>query len=411
MKIWIFNHYATAPNHVGGTRHYDLAAQLISRGHEVTIIASSFNHVQKQEMCAYDNQSSVKKETINGVKYLWIKTAAYSGNLKRIINILGYTKRAYQAAKRELKSDKPDIVIGSSVHPLTAYIGYLIAKKSKSHFYFEERDLWPQTFVDFGKLSENSLIAKALYKFEKFLYTKAKKIIVLFGNAPNYVTSRNIDRDKVIYLPNGVNMDNFKEPQKVPELTQTMEKYRYTVVYTGSHGLANHLEPLIETAELLQNKHGNTDIQFVLIGHGPLKEKLINLAKQYRLTNVTFLDSITKDQIPYFLSLADLSFISIKKSPLYKWGFSMNKIFDYMAAGLPIMVYSDKETAGELNSVEGAVVSETPEELADAVMQYMYSDDSGRSEALKQYVASTYSWETLAVELESHMLRDMEQGE
>ena len=170
MNIWIFNHYATAPYHVGGTRHYDLALELVKKGHNVTIIASSFNHFLKQETIEYPGKSYFLKEEINGVQYLWIKTIKYEGMFKRLLNILDYTRKAHKIAKKMIKDSKPDVIIGSSVHPFAAYIGYKISKKSNSIFYFEERDLWPQTFVDFGKISKNNPITKVLYWFENLLY-------------------------------------------------------------------------------------------------------------------------------------------------------------------------------------------------------------------------------------------------
>lgn len=411
MNIWIFNHYATTPFYVGGTRHYDLAYELVKKGHQVTIFASSFNHFIKEETHGYDKGVYYIKEDIKGINYVWVKTAGYTGTVKRIKNILDYTYNAYRAAKEELKvqaSGSPDIIIGSSVHPLAAYIGYLISKKTKKPFYFEERDLWPQTFVDFGKLGEHSLVAKALYSFERFLYKKAKKIIVLFEKATDYVASRGIVKDKVIYLPNGVNIENFQEIKQDEGLTEVMQSFKYKVVYTGSHGIANHLEPLIETANLLKK---NSDVQFILVGNGLKKEDLIRQAKQYDLSNVTFLDSVPKEKIPYLLSMADLSFISIKKSPLYKWGFSMNKLYDYMASGLPVMLYSSKEVVGSFGDIEGINLSESPDELAEGILNKIYDEEYKleAGNALKKYVENNYSWAKLAIKLESHMLDDVKQ--
>ncbi|MFD1446651.1 glycosyltransferase family 4 protein [Oceanobacillus profundus] len=408
MNIWIFNHYAVDPKSSGGTRHYDLAYQLIKRGHKVTIFASSYNHFIKKETVSYDKGMQYKKESVNGVDYVWINTTEYIGTAKRILNILDYTRKSYKTAKKELGKNIPDIVIGSSVHPLAAYIGYLISKKVKKPYYFEERDLWPQTFVDFGKVSARNPIVKLLYRFESFLYKKADRIIVLFNKAPDYVYSRGINKSKVIYLPNGVNLDSYKEVQKDESLFEELQQHKYKVIYTGSHGIANHLEPFIDTANIIQNKMKITDIQFVLVGNGLLKEKLIRQAKSYKLSNITFLDSIPKEKIPYLLSQADLSFISLRKSPLYKWGFSMNKIYDYMASGLPIMMYSTKEIVGEFSNINGVELSESPEELAENILSSIYNEDFKleANKSLKGYVEGNFDWNKLAIMLEEKMLED-----
>ncbi|CDQ18950.1 glycosyltransferase family 4 protein [Halobacillus karajensis] len=409
MKIWIFNHYSTTPNHVGGTRHYDLAYELIKKGHEVTIFASSFNHFQKKETINYEANSYSKKVNVNGVNYVWIKTIKYNGTLKRIFNILDYTRKAYKIAKDEIHNNGPDIVLGSSIHPLAAFIGYRISRKAESAFYFEERDLWPQTFVDFGKISKNNPISKILYSLEKFLYDRSDKIIVLFDKASKYVASRNVEKNKIIYLPNGVNIENYYNYKKDQEISNLMNSFNYKVVYTGSHGIANHLEPLIEAANLLQNKEGNLDIQFILVGNGLEKPKLIKLAKKYSLKNVTFVDSIPKEKIPFLLSLADLSFISIKKSPLYKWGFSMNKLYDYMASGLPIIMYSSKDVVGNLKGVYGVNLAESYNDLAKDILTISYDEmyKNSAGDSLKKFVRESYSWDKLALKLESHMIEDI----
>lgn len=410
MNIWIYNHYAVSPDTSGGTRHYDLAYELVKRGHSVTIVASSFNHFIKKEMINYDKGTYYAKETINGVRFLWIKTAKYNNSLKRIWNIFDYSLKAYRLSKKELKLEKPDIIIGSSVHPLAAYVGCLLAKKYKTKFYFEERDLWPQTFVDFGKISEKHILTKMLYRFEKKLYNKAKRIIVLFEKAPNYVISKGINESKVIYLPNGVNFNNYTNVQIDKSILGLTEQHKYKIVYTGSHGTANYLEPLIETANILQNKLNITDIQFILVGNGLLKDKLIEQAQTYSLENITFLDPIPKNKLPQLLGEADLSFISLLDSPLYKWGFSMNKLYDYMASGLPIMMFSTEEVAGNFKNIYGVNLSQSPEQLADDILSKIYDEEYKNQVkiSITKYVQENYSWSQLAERLEKIMLRDLQ---
>lgn len=410
MNIWIFNHYATAPNHVGGTRHYDLARQLIKQGHEVTIFASSFNHLLRKEMISY-NGENFKEEYIDGVRYIWIKTPKYGGAILRVKNIISYTIKSYFKAVKEIKSSKPDIIIGSSVHPLAAIVAYIISRRTQSKFYFEERDLWPQTFVDFGKLSVNNPIVRLLYKLESFLYQKADRIIVLFDRAVNYVESKNIEKDKIIYLPNGVDLErykNIKTSNHIDEIYSQL-KGKFILIYAGSHGIANHLEPIIEVASLLQSSEKYKDIHILMVGNGPLKKDLIKKSRSLNLTNITFIDPVTKEEIPYLLSRADLSFISIKDSPLYKWGFSMNKLYDYMAAGLPIMMLANNDIVGDLKNSGGLLISENPSQLVENIYS-LYMNREKKLEmgkALKKYVEENYSWEILGRKLGNYINEDV----
>ena len=241
----------------------------------------------------------------------------------------------------------------------------------------------------------------------KIYYIKSDRIIILFDRAVEYVCSRGIEKNKVLYIPNGVSLDKYRDLRIDKSIKNLFPIEKNIVIYTGSHGIANDLYPLIETAKILTKK--NNKIHFVLVGNGPLKEKLKSMAKEHRLKNITFLDPVPKDKIPLILSFADLSFISIKNSPLYKWGFSMNKLYDYMAAGLPIMIHSSKEVLGELIHVNGIKLAENPNELASKIIEIIddkeYKKHAGNN--LRQFVETNYSWEKLVVNLEESMILDL----
>ncbi|RST74184.1 glycosyltransferase WbuB [Siminovitchia acidinfaciens] len=398
MNIWIFNHYARTPKQSGGTRHFELASYLVKKGCSVTIFASSFSHNKKEEMITYNSQR-YQVEYIDGVKFVWLKTIPYKNSLKRIMNFISYSVNAYKVAMKDFKDEKVDLIIGSTVHPLAALAAYFVSKKLNAKFYFEERDLWPQTFIDFGKLKEKSLLSRVLFKVENFLYQKADKIIVLFNKATDYVVSKGVERDKVIYLPNGVNTGNHLDIKPSPEVDKIFREInnRFIVIYTGSHGIANHLKPILDLAKTTSKLDPSGKIHFLLVGNGPVKKDLIKGASDLNLKNISFADPVKKSDIPYLLSKADASYISIMDSPLYKWGFSMNKLYDYMAAGLPIFMYSNPAIVGEYSNLKGAIVSNDNVELAEQIVRL--SNDSQMIEqmnrSLKVHVEENYSWNKL----------------
>ncbi|OMP66635.1 glycosyltransferase family 4 protein [Domibacillus epiphyticus] len=410
MNIWIFNHYAIGPGSSGGTRHYDLSKQLIARGHKVTIFASSFNHFTREETIFSNKDGNYVLESINGVDFMWIRTPGYSNSLQRVTNILSYTIKSYSKAIKYAKIDKPDLIIGSSVHPLAALVGYYVSRNEKCLFYFEERDLWPQTFVDFGKISEKNPFAKLLYLLEKFFYKKANRIIVLFDKAKQYVVSKGIDKSKIIYLPNGVDLSNYEQKKELEEIDLMFDglENKFVVIYLGSHGLANHLDPVID---LFENLNGCSDIHLLMVGNGNEKDRLKQIVKKKQLSNITFKDAITKNKVPSLLAKADLSIISMLDSPLYKWGFSMNKIYDYMAAGLPILMIATPSIAGDFGEIRGVTVSRNLNEIKSKIEHYMTHDIKKQedSESLKEYVNDHYSWEKLALVLDEFIKKDAEQ--
>lgn len=409
MNIWIFNHYAITPNFSGGTRHFDLAKQLVNKGHKVTIVASSFNHFARIETKSYNGKLKYQIEKIEGVNFLWIKTPPYKNSLQRILNILFYSNRAYKVGKKLLASDKPDLIIGSTVHPLAALVATKLAKINNILFYFEERDLWPQTFVDFSILSPKNPIVKLLYRLEEKLYKDSSKIIVLFDKAVNYVQSRSIDFKKVLYIPNGINEEsikNLKRAEKVDSLLKGLEN-KFKIIYAGSHGEANYLNPIIDLASHLQEQNDN--IHIIMIGDGVKKQELIEKAKSNNLVNVSFFNPISKGEMPYLLSRMDLSFISLKKSPLYKWGFSMNKIYDYMLSGLPLIMYYDQSLVGKIMDSKGIIASEDINHLSCKIQELYYNKDmlDVMSRNLKEYVITNHSWSNLSNMLIEEVEKDL----
>jgi glycosyltransferase involved in cell wall biosynthesis len=412
VKIWIYNHYAVGPNSSGITRHFDLGKELVKLGHEVTIFAASFNHQKRVEEKQYSPGEQFKVESYEGVKFVWIKTPTYYKNdHKRVLNILTYSKKVNKIALS--LAEKPDVVIGSLMHPLAALTAYYVAKRTKSLFYFEERDLWPQSLIDLGKVSPKNPLVKVLSKLELFLYRKADKILVLFDKAPQYVKSRGVSEDKVLYLPNGVDMNRYTEnPEKIPQELQTslskITNNKFIVMYTGAHSLANNLDALLNIAKQVGSH--TSEIQFVLIGDGPDKQKLVKRVKDENILNVHFMDAVQKELIPAILQYADAGIITMKNAEVYKWGISLNKMYDYMAAKLPIVMLSNlKDTI--ISKEDIGYVSEHENEIVSNIMS-LYTNPEKKAqigEKANLVVNQTHSWSYLANKLNKELVKDLKQ--
>jgi len=396
MNIWIFNHHALTPNMSGGTRHYDFAKELVKRGHKVTIVASSFHYSKYKEMKEY-NDKEYLQENIDGVNFIWIKTSPYFGNgLSRVKNMLSYTYKVLNIIPR-LNLKNPDIIIGSSVHLFAVYTAYKLSKKYNTPFIMEVRDIWPQTLIDMGISKWHPFIILLAW-LEKHLYKKADKIISNLPYAYEHI-QKFVSKDKFIWISNGVDLDNIKYIKK-----QKTDKF--TISYTGAIGVANNLALLVDVAEKLKDKK---DLYFRIVGDGAEKEKLQNLVKLKKLKNISIEDPVAKNEVSKILQSSDVLFLSLKDSPLYKYGISLNKLFDYMASGR-VIIFSGNSKNNPIKDADAGYTIE-PDDLKQleqtilAIYDLQQDERNDIGEKIRKYAENNYSISILTDKLEK-LLRD-----
>jgi len=212
-----------------------------------------------------------------------------------------------------------------------------------------------------------------------------------------YITARGIGEEKIAWIPNGVDLSRFKclALQDVPD-------NRFRVMYLGAHGQANALDVLLDTAKVTQDQ-GHQEIEFVLIGDGPEKPRLIELAKELGLSNVEFRDPVPKSEVPEVLEEADVTVFILNDLSLYRYGISLNKLYDYLAAKKPLILAGDPVN----NPVEEArcgltVPPRNPEALAEAIIELSRMPKEER-EAMgrrgREYVEKYHSIPVLADKL------------
>jgi glycosyltransferase involved in cell wall biosynthesis len=412
MNIWIFNQYAHPPDLPVGTRHYDLGRELVKRGHRVVIFATSFHHYLHRETRLRPGEKW-KVENVDGVKFVWIRTPPYWRNdWRRVRNMVIFALRAWWLGRKLTKLvpeiGKPDVVIGSSPHLLTPLAAYWVARHHRVPFVMEVRDLWPQTIIDMGELSTHHPITKALQTLERFLYHRAEKIISLLAQADKYITACGIPQEKIVWIPNGVDLSRFEGLEHCVTSENGLK-----VIYLGAHGKANALDTVIQAAKILQD-WGYREICFILIGDGAEKPKLMALAKELGLLNVEFRDPVPKSEVAKVLHEADAFFVQLGGTEVYRYGISSNKLFDFMAAGKPVF----SSAAAPKNPVEEAgcgftIPPQNPQALAEAVIKLYQMSPEERAEMGKrgrEYVEKHHDIRKLAAQLES-VLQSVLSGE
>lgn len=393
-NVWILNHYAQEPGGAGGTRHFHLAEHLVARGWQATVIAASVEHQSGHQRLAPGEMQ--RCDHFKGVPFLWVRTPQYQGNGGgRMRNMLVYTGRVLlHKTIRELP--RPDVVIGSSVHPFAAVAGALLARRFKVPFIFEVRDLWPQTLVDMGRLREGSVMTWALRKLEVWLYRRAVRTVVLLPRAWEYIVPLGIPKERVVWIPNGVDLSLF--PRVAPK--DRSDSSQFTLMYFGAHGQANGLDNVLRAMKYVGERADGRHIRLRIIGDGPLKPSLVAQASEMGLTKVSFEPPVPKSQIPALAAQADAFVFNLIDAPVFKYGISSNKLFDFMAAERPV-VFSCDSTNNPINDAQSGLTVNPgqPETLANAICEIAatpLAERQSMGRAGREYVEQNHGFEQLA---------------
>ena len=331
MNLWIVNHYAGRPiDRMGGSRHSSLASNLSRFGWKTTILAASTNHrtrVQRSE----DTESA---QTSDSVTWRLIKSPNYAAHgILRVWNIVVFSLRLLlPRSTNDLAT--PDVVIGSTVHPFAAWSALRLARRNKAPFVFEVRDLWPETLIDMGAIKRNGLPARLLRALERHLYKNSALIITTMPAAFDYIEQFGIERDHVVWISNGADLEGFS-------ITPPPMNSQFQFLYFGAHGSANDLETILDAFGIATRQNADP-MTLRLVGDGPLKPHLIQHAVELGLDGRVFFDpQVPKFQIPELSRTADALVVSLLPLDLYRFGISLNKIYDYLASARPILFGGD----------------------------------------------------------------------
>lgn len=373
-KIWIFNHY-TVPSYLNSqSRHNQFAKHLKAKGYDVSIFSASYLHQRKYNLI--ENNNDFEKKVINDINHIIVKTRNYKSGKERVLNMFDYYLGLKKYAENCKKKDIPDVIYASSVHPLALLAGLNIAKKNKIRCVCEVRDLWPFTLVEMGSLKRKSIITKLLYHIEKRIYMKSDKLIFTMSGGKEYIIDQGWDRkinlNKIHHINNGVNINDFEEDKKRFKYSnEEFNKENYKVTYTGSIGKANMVHTIINAAKIIEDET-NTNIVFEIFGDGLERNKLQSYIEKENINNVNFYGRVERKYIPSILSKSKINVIVGKDSPLYKYGFSQNKVFTYLASKRPII--SDQKTHKMLEKHGSGIVvkPEDSRSLAKGILE-MYN--------------------------------------
>jgi colanic acid biosynthesis glycosyl transferase WcaI len=354
------------PPEIGATqtRAVEMAAHLTRMGHQVTVLTEFPNHPLGVIPAPYKWKLFQRsRETGIEVIRLWVFARPKKTFVTRMAFYISYMFTSLLAGLLLWK--KYDVVYATSPPLFVAVSGYGISLLRRSRFVMEVRDLWPESAVALGELSNPRFIALA-EKLEKFLYDRAVKVVVVTRGIADKLACK-IPAEKIVLIPNGANTELYRPAAKDPALRKSLglDESSFVVCYTGLMGLAHGLEFVLEAARIAAT---DRDICFLFIGDGIRKKYLVDTAQENRLENIKFLAAQPEEQLPAFISLSDAGLVTTKKIELCQ-GTLPVKMFTYMACAKPILLCVEGEARRlvENREVGPCLEPENAEQLVEAI--------------------------------------------
>lgn len=330
MKVLYFHQHFSSPSGSAGIRSYYMSRCLVERGHKVTLVCGSYLGSNTGLMDPFVNGQ--RRGVVDGIEIIEFELAYANKD-----SFIKRTSTFFKYALRGLKlifTEKYDLVFATTT-PLTAGIPGIIARWFRNKpFVFEVRDLWPELPKAMGVIN-NPFVLSLMSILEWVSYHSAHHVIALSPGIYEGIEKKGILKEKISLVPNGCDLDIFDTKVKAwrpKEISDT----DLLVLFAGTHGIANGLDSVLDAAiELILR--GRHDIKFLFLGQGKLKSSLIDRANEEGIDNVIFHQPVDKRTLAGLMSSTDIGLQVLANIPVFYYGTSPNKFFDYISAGVPVL--------------------------------------------------------------------------
>lgn len=330
MHILLIHQVFLTAEQAGGTRHYEFARHCVENGHQVTVVTSDVDYLTGKQL------EGTRDECIDGIH---VRRAHMISRIHQsfVWRIIAFFSFMFSSVGVALKADEIDIVMGTSPPLFQVASAWVVAALRRKPLLVEIRDLWPDFAIDMGVLRNPVLIWLAR-RLESFLYGRADHILVNSPAYRDYLLERALPADKISLIPNGVDPAMFDPADKGGAIREEFGiEGKFVAVYTGAIGPANDIPTLVRAAEHLQ---GDDDFRLLIVGDGKARPEVERQIAEKGLTNVILAGPRPKSQMKQVLGAADVCVATLQPIPMFAMTYP-NKIFDYLAAGRPIVLGID----------------------------------------------------------------------
>jgi glycosyltransferase involved in cell wall biosynthesis len=379
-------------------RGYHLARAWQKAGARPILIGPGFHHYfLKAEALAGTHQ-------ISNVTYHFVPTKPYGIRAVERIRAIG-TFGIGLLTDRKLAQlgalDPPDIVVYSSPYPFGYLAAHRIARRHGAGLVFEVRDIWPLSLIEILGTPRWHPFVLAASACERFAYATADRVVSLLPDAAAHMTRRGLDVGKFAYIPNGADVEETSaEEDETPLLARARTlaaEGRFVLAHSGNLSITANLFPLLKAAKLLREQ-GRTDISVLLVGRGEMEEALRSQVREDHLANVEFFPQVDKSEVVSLLRVCHAGFAALLPRSIYRFGYSLNKLFDYMLAELPVVFAAEIPGIVEKAGAGLRVPADDPAALAAAVAHLAdlpLSERASMGERGRAFVDSEHNYRTL----------------
>lgn len=387
MHILLLHQYFLDSEDSGGSRFNEMTKTWREQGHQITVLAGMVHYTTGVKKDHFKGKFIYTETNKDGVKIIRSHVSeAYNTNFAgRLWAYFSFVFSSIYSGTFKAR-EKYDVILVTSPPLFVGITGLVLSVFKRIPLVFEIRDLWPESAIDTGVLT-NKFIIKLAYWFEALIYKKAKLINCLTpAFQVKLIENKGVPAGKTVMIPNAADFSLSEELLKTFDAaklrTQKNWDGKFVVTYVGAHGIANHLSQVIETAALLQD----TNAHFVLIGEGMEKPKLKELAEKLQLANIEFIDAVPKAEVFKYILASDMGASVLKKVDTFKTVYS-NKTFDYMSCRKPIMMAIDGVSRALVEEARCGVYiePENPAEFAEKVRFYIANPEKVSEQGTNGY--------------------------
>lgn len=394
MNVWYVHPYAGGPGVGRYWRPYYFSKLWNQAGHQSVVISAGYHHLLEPDQKRSGNVN------IQGAEYAYVPTLRYLGNgVGRMLSMLIFSLMLLPfCLLQAIKRGRPDVIIYSSPHPFGVVTCWLAARFLRAKFVFEVRDIWPLSLIELGGLASGNPLVRITGWIERFAYARADKVVSLLPCAEPHMVSKGLRPGKFLWVPNGVDSADIQasvadESNEFLRYVKSLQdRGAFVVIYAGAHGDPNALEGLVRSAAIL--KLNGADVKIILVGKGERKAELEAIAAADGSGLVKFFGQQPKEIVMAALKHASAGYISLKSEPIFRFGVSPNKLWDYMLVALPVIFacQAGNDPVGD-NRCGVSTDPESAESIASAILQLaqLSADERvemgirGRDAVLQQY--------------------------